>query len=280
MKLTDFISESEYKTLYRGNRLEPSEKKTVLILYKIEGDNKKPVARYSTVQSAYDMLHDLENEYPDDKYVIEWNRDYPSTMYESKKVEHNPIGVSNWNEIKRAMNHRGPDNDALHNARLKFDRMVIPLDKSNGDLNRLYKWVKNHLGNNEQTIVFDRLGNLMQLDKLIQSMKPPKKTNLDERRKKKTKKFAYSGWYGIGDSSGSEVEESTDTDNSKVWMISYIPIHDIKNNKTLDRRLLRKFFKNEDDALVYSEKLRQQGHDVYTPTYVSKRNMSKFDKLR
>lgn len=244
MKITELISESESNELFRGNELPASS--TVLILYKIENGEKKPIAKYKTVSSAYDMLSQLKKEYPDDKYDIEWKSNYPKTMYESES-KHDKVGVDNWNEIKRAMKYRGPESDPLHNARLRFGDMVIPLDKNNGDLIRISRWAKNHLGNNEQELVFNKLGNLMALDKLIQSMRPFK---LKE------------------DSKQNVLSED------KVWMLTYIPKNSTK------RDIAKLFFKDEDDALAHRSKLEDSGYEVYTPSHVSKRTMTAKDKLR
>jgi hypothetical protein len=244
MKIKELLSEAESTDLF-GNR-ELSTNSTVFILYKIENNTKKPVAKYKTVSDAYDMLSQLKQEFPDDEYEVEWKSNYPNTMYEATS-NHDKTGVNNWNEIKRAVKFKGPDSDPLHNARLKFGDNVITLEKSNGDLFRLRTWVNNHLGNNEQDLVFNKLGNLMALDKLVQSMRP----------------------FKLKESS----HMKSDVTN-KVWMLTYVD----KNKSKRD--IVKLFFKNEEDALEHRSELEDKGFEVYTPSHVSKRVMTAKDKLK
>lgn len=92
---------------------------------------------------------------------------------ESNFPQHHPEGLANWREVKRAMEFHGPSGHSGHIAQLKFGDITVPLTKNYGDLQRLYKWCRNHLGNNQHYAVYSRLGNLQQLNTLVTSIRPP-----------------------------------------------------------------------------------------------------------
>jgi hypothetical protein len=183
----------------------------------------KPATKYATKSEADRDLEAIKHKYPQKNIVIKRritkskediaeNSDQPS-----RYPPHNAVGVANWREIKRAYEFRGPKEDTLHDARLNFDGVRVPLTKSSGDLKRSYAWCKNHLGNNEHYAVFNKLGSPQQLNTLVISMRPRQKMGEDA--------STTPGGVGGGtkmfleDDDGPQVREYEDSYGRKRWEV-------------------------------------------------------------
>lgn len=194
----------------------------------------KRIAKYRSNDEAENALEDLRSGYEDAGHEppqldIEMVHNYPQTTYEGthqnrvqetakSKTDYsrNPVGLRNWNELKRAVEYRSSDpTDSGHTANLRFGDQVIQLPKS-GDMARLYKWVKNNLGNNKQREVFELLASPKLINHLVISSKPPKgmREGVSEGKTKRSRKGiknsrktsktprVYGGWWGWGGDPG------------------------------------------------------------------------------
>jgi hypothetical protein len=185
------------------------------------------IAKYSYPLKAESAMHDLQDSYEANGQTppeldIEQVDNHPKTMYENNsEYTHNPVGLKNWRELERAVKYKSSNiDDPLHMARLNFGGQIIPLPKG-GDMARLYKWVKNKLGNNKQREVFELLASPQLLNHLVTSSRPPK-GKLDEGKKRKSQRKTkelprvYGGWWGYGNDSGGGdgggVEEAAEQD--------------------------------------------------------------------
>lgn len=230
-----YILRTKWEALVKNNQISEamhpsnrgSEGKTATVYFVVE---KKPngqwtrVAKYYSDAQADAALQDIQQSYIQDNQEppqldVEMVRNYPVTTYESTIPEtaksktdysRNPAGLRNWNELKRAVEYRSSNpNDPGHTANLRFGDQVIQLPKS-GDMARLYKWVKNKLGNNKQREVFELLASPKLLNHLVISSKPPggTKDTVSEGKKRKTKNKSkalprvYGGFWGFGNDSG------------------------------------------------------------------------------
>lgn len=198
------------------------------------------IAKYRSDSKAESGLNDLKQGYLDagqdpPELDIEIARKHPAITYETAKSKtdysRNPVGLRNWNELKRAVEYRSSDpNDPGHTANLRFGDQVVQLPKS-GDMARLYKWVKNNLGNNKQREVFELLASPKLINHLVVSSKPPKgmRESVVEGKTKRARKSrktprVYGGWWGYGgdlsgDSGGGDgggaMEEAKDQHDDK-----------------------------------------------------------------